>query len=221
MESVDRRRRGQRRDVLRCLDLLAQAYPDARCALHHDTPFQLLVATILSAQCTDVRVNLVTPALFLRYPDAAALAEADPAELEGLIRSTGFYRNKARNLLGCATELMKCHGGAVPATLEELTALPGVGRKTANVVLGNAFAVPGMVVDTHVKRLAGRLDWSRQLTPEKIEQELCTLLPASRWTEAAHLLIHHGRAVCRAPVPRCSGCVLQEYCPRRGVRRSL
>lgn len=220
VESVDRTQRRRQETARDCLDRLAALYPEARCALQFGSPFQLLVATILSAQCTDRRVNLVTPALFARYPDAAALAAADPGALEALIRSTGFFRNKARNLLGCAAALLERHGGEVPKTLAALTALPGVGRKTANVVLGNAFAIAGMVVDTHVRRLAVRLGWSSATTPEKIERELMALLPAARWTEAGHLLIHHGRAICLARVPRCSRCVLLEECPRRGVRRS-
>lgn len=202
------------------LTLLAQTYPDAHCALHFHTPFELLVATILSAQCTDVRVNAVTADLFKKYPGPQALAEADLAELEEDIRSTGFFRNKAKSLIGCATAIVVEHGGEVPRELEALTALPGVGRKTANVVLGNAFAVPGLVVDTHVKRVAFRLGWTKATDPEKIEQELCALLPKEQWTQASHLLIFHGRALCKAPTPLCSQCPLLEECPRRGVKRS-
>ena len=209
-----------RRKAARILAILTETYPAAHCALHFSNPWELLVATILSAQCTDVRVNLVTPALFDRYPDPSDLAAADPADVEEAIRSTGFFRNKAKNLIGCATAVVADHDGRVPATLEELTALPGVGRKTANVVLGNAFAVPGMVVDTHVKRLAFRLGWTRNTDPEKIEQDLCGLLPEAQWTQAGHLLIHHGRALCKAPTPTCSQCPLWELCPRKGVRKS-
>ncbi len=205
------------------LAILARTYPAAECALNFNNPWELLVATILSAQCTDVRVNMVTPELFRRYPAPAALAAAEPAELEELeelIRSTGFFRNKAKSLLGCAAALVARHGGEVPAGLAALTALPGVGRKTANVVLGNAFGIPGMVVDTHVKRLAYRLGWTEQSDPEKIEKDLCALLPKEEWTQAGHLLIHHGRALCKAPTPLCSQCPLLELCPRQGVTRS-
>lgn len=196
---------------------LARLYPDAKCSLNHETPFQLLVATILSAQCTDARVNLVTPALFKRYPDAFALAKAPQAEVERLIQSTGFFRNKAKSLIACSQALAERHGGEVPRTLEELTPLPGVGRKTANVVLGNAFGVPGMVVDTHVKRLSGRLGLAKQKTPEKIEQELMAVVPRAEWVNLAHRLIDHGRRVCLAQRPKCDACALAEFCPRIGV----
>ncbi|HKK01855.1 MAG TPA: endonuclease III [Desulfuromonadales bacterium] len=209
-----------KRKAAAVVGVLRSTYPEAACALHFSDPFELLVATILSAQCTDVRVNMVTPALFRRYPDPAALSGADPAELGDLIRSTGFFRNKSKNLLGCAAALVERHGGAVPATMAELVALPGVGRKTANVVLGNAFATPGMVVDTHVKRVAGRLGWTASSDPVKIEADLQRLLPKEEWTEVSHLLIHHGRALCKAPTPWCSSCPLLELCPRRGVNRS-
>jgi endonuclease-3 len=196
------------------------AYPGANCALHYTDPYQLLVATILSAQCTDVRVNLVTPALFTAYPDPNALAFADQIAVEELIRSTGFFHNKARNLIACAVALVEQHNGAVPRTLEELVALPGVGRKTANVVLGNVFATPGMVVDTHVKRIAFRLGWTKATDPVRIEEDLCKLLPKAGWTEAGHTLIAHGRACCKAPTPECSRCPVEDVCPRRGVTRS-
>lgn len=202
------------------LDRLERVYPDAHCALLHQNPWQLLVATILSAQCTDVRVNLVTPGLFERFPTAASLATAEPAEVENLIRSTGFFRNKARSLIGCAQTLVARHAGRVPQTMAALVDLPGVGRKTANVVLGNAFGIPGMVVDTHVGRIAGRLGWTLARTPEGIEAELCHLLPANRWTQAAHVLIFHGRSCCLASRPRCSGCPVSDRCPRGGVLRS-
>jgi endonuclease-3 len=196
---------------------LARLYPDAVCSLNHRTPVQLLVATILSAQCTDARVNLVTPALFARFPDAAALAAADPAELEALIQSTGFYHNKAKNLQACCRALVEKHGGQVPRTLEELTALAGVGRKTANVILGTAFGVPGMVVDTHVQRLSRRLGLAKTATPEKIERELMALVPAAEWVALGHRLIDHGRRVCKALKPDCAGCALAGLCPQVGV----
>ena len=202
------------------LDRLAGLYPDAECSLAHRSPFELLIATILSAQCTDVRVNLVTPRLFARYPDAAALSQADPAEVEELIRSTGFYHAKARHLLGCAQMLQERHHGEVPATLAALTALPGVGRKTANVILGTAFKIPAMVVDTHVARLAQRFGWTTAKDPRRIETELCALLPPSYWIATSHLLIYHGRAICKAPIPDCSICPIFPLCPRRGVTRS-
>ena len=209
-----------RRHALQTLALLEKAYPEATCALHHASPWQLLVATILSAQCTDVRVNLVTPPLFARFPDAATLAVAASGEVEELIRSTGFFRNKAANLIGCAQAVVARHRGAVPRTLAELVALPGVGRKTANVILGNAFGMPGMVVDTHVGRLARRLGWARQSDPEGVERELCALLPQAKWTQTSHVLIWHGRSCCRAQTAHCSACPVRERCPRVGVIRS-
>jgi endonuclease-3 len=202
------------------LDRLAVLYPDAECSLAHRSPFELLIATILSAQCTDVRVNLVTPRLFARYPDAATLSQADLVEVEELIRSTGFYHAKARHLLGCAQMLQERHYGEVPATLAALTALPGVGRKTANVILGTAFKIPAMVVDTHVTRLAQRFGWTTAKDPQRIETELCALLPPRYWIATAHLLIAHGRAICKAPIPDCSRCPVFPLCPRQGVTRS-
>jgi len=210
----------RREESLRLLDRLEELYPAAHCALHYRNPWELLVATILSAQCTDLRVNLVTPELFRAYPDPWALAAAGAEDLEGLIRSTGFFHNKARNLKACARQLVERHGGRVPAELAKLTALPGVGRKTANVVLGTAFGIPGMVVDTHVKRLSRRFDWTRHSDPEKIEADLCRLLPQERWTLAGHLLIAHGRALCKAPRPLCSHCPLLPDCPRCGVEHA-
>lgn len=195
-------------------DRLVEAYPDAHCALDFENPYQLTVATILSAQCTDVRVNLVTPELFRRYPDAAALADAEPEDLEAVIHSTGFFRNKTRNLIGMASALLRDHAGQVPASMEALAALPGVGRKTANVVLGNAFGLDeGVVVDTHVRRLSQRLGWTRQEDPVKIERDLMELFPRERWTLLSHLLIFHGRAVCGARTPRCGECTLSDLCP--------
>lgn len=188
--------------------------------MRYDNPFQLLVATILSAQCTDVRVNKVTLGLFTKYPSVQALAAADLSTLEEDIRSTGFYRNKAKSLLGCAQMLLSEYDGRVPETLSELVQLPGVGRKTANVVLGNVFGIPGMVVDTHVKRLSRRFAWTDQQDPVKIEQELCRLLPKKHWIQASHLLIFHGRQLCKAPIPLCSQCPLLKDCPQRGVDRA-
>ena len=195
------------------LDLLASAYPEARCALEHQSPFELVVATILSAQCTDARVNLTTPALFARYPDAAALASAQPAELETLIHATGFFRNKARNLIGLGQALITRHGGQVPSDPSELSALPGVGQKTANVVLANAFGVPALAVDTHIFRVARRLGLSEATTPEKVEADLCRLFPRHAWIDLHHQLIWHGRRTCDARKPACVGCPAEELCP--------
>ena len=197
---------------------LARAYPDAHCELDFRNPFELLVATILSAQCTDKRVNLTTPALFAEYPDADALAAAPPERLEELIRSTGFFRNKAKSLLGMANAVVEQHGGEVPADMDALVHLPGVGRKTANVVLGNAFERnEGVVVDTHVARVAGRLGLTAQTDAVKIEQELMPLFPRDRWTMLAHLLIWHGRRICDAKKPRCGACVVAGLCPSARV----
>ena len=197
----------------RLLDLLGSAYPEAQCALEHRDPFQLVVATILSAQCTDARVNLTTPALFARYPDPAALALAQPAELEALIRPTGFFRNKAKHLIGLGQALMARHGGKVPNDPAELGALPGVGKKTANVVLANAFGVPALAVDTHIFRVARRLGLSEAATPEKVEADLCRLFPRASWIELHHQLIWHGRRACPARKPDCPACPLRELCP--------
>lgn len=205
--------------ALTTLDTLEARYPDAHCALSHQNPWQLLVATILSAQCTDVRVNMVTPTLFRRFPDPQSLASAELCEVEELIRSTGFFRNKAKNLIGCATALAGTFHGEVPRELSLLVSLPGVGRKTANVVLGNAFDTPGMVVDTHVGRIARRLGWVISRTAEGVEAELCALLPAQRWTQTAHTLIFHGRQCCRAQTAWCSDCPVVERCPQIGVDR--
>ena len=193
---------------------LKAAYPDAKCALHHRDAYELLVATILSAQCTDVRVNLTTPALFQRYPDAPALAGADRGALETMIKSTGFFRNKAKSLAGMATAVVKDHGGLVPHTMEELTALPGVGRKTANVVLGNVFGInEGVVVDTHVARLAKLMGLTKETDPVKIERDLMALFPRDDWTLLSHLLIEHGRKICIANRPKCGECVVADRCP--------
>ncbi len=199
------------------LEQLRELYPDARCALDHDSPLQLLIATILSAQCTDERVNKVTPALFAAYPDAAALAAADPAALEAAIHSTGFFRNKAKAIREACADIVHKHAGEVPRTLDELTALRGVGRKTANVVLGNAYGIPGMVVDTHVTRLSHRLGLTHEEDAVKIEFALMPLVPEALWTLFSHWLILHGRAVCNARKPLCSACPLAPHCPRIGV----
>lgn len=197
---------------------LKKAYPDARCALDHQTPLQLLVATILSAQCTDVRVNMVTPGLFKKYQNAKAFANARPEEFEDEIRSTGFFRNKTKSILGMANALVEHHGGEVPSTMDELTPLPGVGRKTANVVLGNAFGKnEGVVVDTHVGRISQLLGLTKQTDAVKIENDLIALVPRKEWTLFSHLLIHHGRAVCIARRPRCEECVLSDLCPSSRV----
>jgi endonuclease-3 len=198
----------------RILVALKRRYPDAHCALHHADAYQLLVATILSAQCTDVRVNMVTPAVFARYPHSAALALARPDELEALIRSTGFFRSKARNLIAMARALVANHGGKVPRTMDELRVLPGVGRKTANVVLGNAFGLnEGVTVDTHVGRISRLLRLTRHDDPVRVERDLMALFPHEDWTLLSHLLITHGRVTCIARRPKCGACVLSPLCP--------
>lgn len=200
---------------------LKRAYPDAHCELVHDGPYQLLVATILSAQCTDARVNMVTPALFERFPGPAQLAAAAPATVERLVQSTGFFRTKAKNLIGMAQAVVREHGGQVPDTMEALRVLPGVGRKTANVVLGNAFGKnEGITVDTHVARLSGLLRLTRATDPERIEQDLMPLVPREDWTLVSHLLIFHGRRVCIARRPRCAECTLADLCPSAQVAPS-
>ena len=199
-------------------DRLAKEYPDAHCELDHRNPLELLCATILSAQCTDKRVNMVTPTLFARYPSAAALAEAKPEELEEIIRSTGFFRNKTKSLLGMSAAVVERHGGDVPDTMDELVRLPGVGRKTANVVLGNAFGkAEGIVVDTHVTRLSERLGLTKEVDAVKIEEALMPLFPRERWTLLSHLLIFHGRRICEARTPKCGACVLNDICPSARV----
>ena len=197
--------------------LLAE-YPDARCALDHRDAFELLAATILSAQCTDKRVNLVTPALFARYPDAPAMAAAEQADVELLVKSAGFFRSKAKSLVGMASAIVERHGGQVPGTMDALVVLPGVGRKTANVVLGNAFGIDdGIVVDTHVARVSARLGLTVESDPVKIERALMPLFPRERWTILSHLFIEHGRQVCDARRPRCSSCLLADICPSAAV----
>ena len=193
---------------------LTAEYPDAHCELDHRNPFELAVATILSAQCTDKRVNLVTPELFRRWPTPEALAKAPLREIEKVIRSTGFFRNKAKSLKGLARALVAEHGGDVPRTTQELVALPGIGRKTANVILGNAFGLnEGIVVDTHVARLSRRFGLTRETDPVRIERALIPLFDRPTWTMLSHLLIWHGRRVCDARRPRCSDCVLSDICP--------
>ena len=197
---------------------LRAAHPDAHCELDHETPLQLLVATILSAQCTDKRVNMVTPLLFRSYPTAAALANAQPEKLEELIKSTGFFRNKTKSLIALGKALVERHGGDVPDSMEALVKLPGVGRKTANVILGNAFRKnEGVVVDTHVGRLSARLGLSRQTDPVRIEEDLMPLFPREDWAMLAHVLIFHGRRICDARAPKCAICTLNEICPSSTV----
>ena len=211
------RRRARARQIAR---RLARAYPDAWCALHYQNPWQLLVATILSAQCTDAMVNQVTPRLFAEYPGPQELAAAPGDALEAIVKPTGFFRQKAKTLQAVARIVVERHEGRVPQTMEELCALPGVGRKTANVVLGTAFGQPAIFVDTHVRRLAGRLGLTTNDDPDKIEANLRELLPPKEWTRFAHRLIHHGRRVCVARKPRCSVCPVAEWCPRIGVTAS-
>lgn len=196
------------------LERLLKQYPDAHCALDFTNPYQLLCATILSAQCTDKRVNMVTPALFKRYPDAHALAAAEQEDVEDIIRTTGFFRNKAKSLIGMATAVSEKHDNAIPQVMDELVQLPGVGRKTANVILGNAFDInEGIVVDTHVTRLSNRLGLTKTDDAVKIEQDLIPLFPREYWTMISHLLIEHGRQVCIARWPKCGECVLNDVCP--------
>ena len=200
--------------ALEIISLLKAAYPDARCALEHESAYQLLCATILSAQCTDARVNMVTPVLFARYPTPFELARAEPADVEEIIRSTGFFRNKTRSLIGMAQAVVADHGGEVPRTMAELRKLPGVGRKTANVVLSNAYGTnEGVTVDTHVTRLSRLLGLTREVDPVRIEDDLMRLYPREDWGLLSHLLIFHGRQVCIARRPRCGECVLARLCP--------
>ena len=200
---------------------LALLYPDAKCALDFKTPLQLLVATILSAQCTDVRVNMVTPALFKKYPHAKDYAQSKTEELEKLIQSTGFFRNKAKNIQGAGKRIVEEFHGEVPDNMEDLLTLPGVARKTANVVLGNAFDTPGITVDTHMMRLSQRLGLTKQSEPVKIEMDLNALIPQKDWTMFSHRIIHHGRQICHARKPKCSQCELFDLCPRIGVKDSV
>ena len=208
----------QKRFARRIYKKLLDLYPDAKCALDHRNAYELLIATILSAQCTDKRVNMVTPDLFKAYPDPRALAQAPLTDIEEAVRTTGFYRNKAKAIQKASGIIAQRHGGKVPDTMDELTQLPGVARKTANVVLGNVFGKnDGVVVDTHVGRLSQRIGLSSNTDPKKIERDLMEIFPQETWTMLAHLLIHHGRAVCAARKPKCDQCSLAKDCPKIGV----
>ena len=220
VDSIASERLGElRKHARKIVRVLKKTYPDAECALQHESPFQLLVATILSAQCTDERVNMVTPQLFKKYPTPEKLARATQSAVEKIIQSCGFYRNKATNLRGMAQALVDRHDGEVPRDLDALTSLPGVGRKTANVVLGTAFGIPsGVVVDTHVKRISYLLGLTKSTNPEIVERDLAAVLPRSEWIDYSHRLIHHGRAVCIARRPRCHECPLLTICPRVGLK---
>lgn len=210
---------GAKRRAASVVNALREDYAAATCALEHADPFQLLIATILSAQCTDERVNLVTKDLFAKYPTAADLARLPIPDLERAIQSTGFFRNKAKNIKACCQELVAQHGGQVPQDMEILVQLPGVGRKTANVVLGTAFGIPtGVVVDTHVGRLVRRLGLTGEEDPVKVERDLMQLLPRDEWIDFSHRLIHHGRRVCKARKPLCDRCSMSAFCPRTGVQ---
>ena len=206
---------GRLREILR---ILGETYPDAHCELDFRTPLELLVATILSAQCTDARVNQVTASLFAKYRTAADYAGADPAVFENEIRSTGFFRNKAKSILACCAKLVREFGGAIPRTMEELVTLPGVGRKTANILLYNAYGIPGFGVDTHVGRVTNRLELVGTEDPERIETAICAILPAGEWGQATHLFIFHGRRTCHAKQPACAGCAVRALCSWPGKR---
>lgn len=203
--------------VRRLLRRLSTMYPDAACSLEFENPLQLLVATILSAQCTDVRVNQVTPALFARFPTPEAFADCDISELEDLIRSTGFFRNKAKNIKLCCQQIVERHSGQVPGTLEELVKLAGIGRKTANVILGDAFRTPGITVDTHVGRLSRRLGLTEETNPVKAERDLMKIIPRRQWTTFSHRMIFHGRQICHSRKPKCDTCPLANICPKIGI----
>jgi endonuclease-3 len=199
------------------ISLLKKRYPDAQCALHFKNPLELLVATILSAQCTDERVNKVTEDLFRKYKTAEDYARVTQEVLETDIRSTGFYKNKAKSIINCCKKIVVMHGGMVPGTLDELVALDGIGRKTANVILGNAFGVPGITVDTHVKRVSYRMGLTKNQDPVKIEYDLMELVPRKEWTRFSHLMIFHGRYTCMARKPMCAECIVEKLCPKVGV----
>lgn len=203
-------------NVLEIWRILKDTYPDAKCELDFKNPLQLTVATILSAQCTDKRVNMVTPALFKKYKNAKAFAEADREELETMIASTGFFRNKANSILGMAQKVVTEFNGEIPQTLEELITLPGVGRKTANVVLGNAFNVPGLTVDTHFGRLVRRFGWTKETDPVKVEFAIMKLMPQEHWTDLSHVLIWHGRRICHSQKPACGACPISHLCAGYG-----
>lgn len=203
----------KRARLLKIIEILKKEYPDAKCTLNFRTPHELLVAGILAAQCTDERVNQVTPQVFAKYPTVEAFAEADQAELEELIKTTGFFRNKARSIIESARVIVSEYGGKVPDTVEELTKIPGVGRKTANLIAGVAYGRPAVIVDTHVRRIAARLGLTKEKEPEKIEADLWELLPPEEATQFNHLIVAHGRAVCKAPKPLCHICVIAHLCP--------
>lgn len=198
---------------------LRKNYPDAKCALHYKNPLQLLVATILSAQCTDVRVNKVTPPLFKKYKTSADFAKAKPADVQKFVRSTGFFQNKTKSILGACKAISDDHKGQVPDNMQDLVKLPGVGRKTANVILGNAFNIPGITVDTHMGRLSRRMGLTKQTDPVKVELDLMQLVPKKEWTRFSHIMIYHGRAICNARKPLCSKCSVEKLCPKVGVTK--
>lgn len=221
MQSRSRSLKRPKVPIQKILEGLRKEYANATCALNHQNPLQLLIATILSAQCTDVRVNMVTPELFKKYRNVEEFARASQSDLEKMIRSTGFFRNKARNIIAACQRILKDFNGQIPGTMEELLTLPGVARKTANVVLGTAYGIAsGVVVDTHVFRLSHRLGLTREKTPEKVEQDLMKKIPREEWINFSHRLIHHGRRVCSARNPACGRCVLEEACPKVGVNAS-
>ena len=195
------------------IDIFRNTYGNAECSLDFTTPLELLIATQLAAQCTDARVNLVTPALFRKYPDAYAFAFADENELQEIIRSCGFYKNKARNIIGCCQKIISEFGGSVPDNMDDLLSLPGVGRKTANLVLGDVFGIPGIVVDTHATRLANRFGFTKNKDPYKIELDLMKIIPKEHWSWFCHCLVEHGRAYCKAQKPDCQNCPMGELCP--------
>ncbi len=201
------------------LAVLRKVYAHAKCSLDYKNPFELLCATILSAQCTDERVNKVTPSLFAAFPTAQAMAQADVAQVEHLVQSTGFYKNKALSLVECAKSLVRDHGGVVPKDLDALTALRGVGRKTANVVLGNVYGIPGLVVDTHVGRLSRRLGFTKETDAVKVEHDLMPLVPKEDWVMYSHWLIYHGRSRCMARNPQCVSCEVRAFCPQKGIKK--
>ncbi|MCE5197892.1 MAG: endonuclease III [Armatimonadota bacterium] len=212
----------QKQDRLcKIIEILRREYPDATCTLDYTTPHQLMVAAILAAQCTDERVNQVTPELFREYPDVEAFANADQTELENRIRSTGFFKNKAKAIIASAREIIQNFGGRVPETIEELTSLSGVGRKTANLIIGDAYSKPAVIVDTHVKRISKRLGLTEKEDPTKIEFDLREILPEEESTHFNHLIVAHGRAICKAPTPKCEICPLVELCPTGRQRMSL
>lgn len=209
--------RARMKEILRILD---REYPEAECSLSYQSPFQLLIATILSAQCTDERVNMTTPALFEKYPTPEKMAKAPLKDLEKLVQPTGFFRSKAKSLQETSRALLEKHGGEIPRDLHELVKLRGVGRKTANVVLGVAYGVPGLVVDTHVGRVSRRMAFTRHLDPVKVEHEMMEIVPRERWTDYAHLLINHGRSICTARKAHCESCPISHLCPKKGVLES-